>query len=352
MKNGNLIFEEKRIYMNFGKINQYILFGGGQLLALTVQLLKKEGLSVFVVTSERHSNEIITIDSQSMALLEFLKYSHIDCIVSKDVSTDLNIINKVTENTMGMSFGAAWIFKKQFIDLFRGRLLNSHGTRLPQNRGGGGFSWRILIGERIGVSLIHQIDPGVDTGNIIFFEEYIFPSQCRLPIEYYKYSIEKYQDLLERFFTFIKEEKSFIVTSQQEYFSSYWPRLATDIHGYIDWNWALNDIERFVCAFDDPYNGASTFVNNSKVRLKKCYASFNDGIFHPFQKGIIYRINETTIFVATEQGSLLVNSVLNESGVDIKKKLRLGDRFYTPIRYLEEAKQSRVFYTPEGQKKI
>ena len=338
--------------MNFGKINQYVLFGGGELLCQTAKQLTKEFYSVFVVTSERHSIEPITFDetNNTISFKEFLISNNIDYVISKEIAHDPNVINKITENTIGISFGAAWIFKKPFIDLFTGRLLNCHGARLPQDRGAGGFSWRIMRGEKSGVSLIHQIDIGVDTGNIIIFEEYIFPHSCRYPIDYQKYSIKKYKKLLNNFFSLVKEEKSFISVSQPEYLSTYWPRLATDVHGYIDWNWALYDIEKFICAFDDPYNGASTFLNGKKIRLKNCSLSFNDGVFHPFQKGLIYRISDETIFVSTEQGTLIVNSVLDESGADIKQNLHLGERFYTPIRFLEEAKQFRAIYLPTGLK--
>jgi len=336
--------------MNFGKIDQYILFGGGSLLALTAIRLRKDGSSVFVVTSERHSIESITLNTKPSSLIDFLQSNGIHYIISKDASTDTNVIKKITEHTIGISFGAAWIFKKQFIDLFQGRLLNCHGSRLPQDRGGGGFSWRILKDERMGVCLIHHIDPGVDTGNIILSEEYIYPHSCRYPIDYQTYSIEQYQKFLDKFFDFVKEEKSFIEVSQQESFSAYWPRLATNIHGFIDWSWTLENIERFICAFDDPYVGASTFLNGRKVRLKKCYSSFNDGVFHPFQQGFIYRISGNSAFVATEHGSLLANSVLNEEGVDIKNQLRIGDRFYTPMKFLEDAKQFRAVYTADGLK--
>jgi hypothetical protein len=54
--------------------------------------------------------------------------------------------------------------------------------------------------------------------------------------------------------------------------------------------------------------------------------------------------------VAVDQGTLLVNSVLDETGTDIKAKLKLCDRFYTPVRYLEEAKQYRAVYTTKGIK--
>ena len=336
--------------MNFGEINQYILFGGGELLCQTVKLLKKENYRIFVVTSKRHSNELITISKQTIPLIKFLKNEQIDYAISKDVSQDSFVLNRVTQNTLGMSFGAAWIFKKNFIEIFNGRLVNCHGSCLPRNRGGGGFSWRILANERAGVSLIHQIDIGVDTGYILMSKEYIYPHTCKYPIDYQRYSTIKYQELLKLFFTYIKNCKSFEFIIQQECFSSYWPRLATDIHGYIDWSWELKNIERFIYAFDEPYNGASTFLNGEKVRIKKCYSSFNDGAFHPFQNGLVYRVYENTIFVAIEEGTLVVNSVLNENCVEIQNKICIGDRFYTPIKYLEEAKQYRAVYSPVGLK--
>ena len=336
--------------MNFGIVDQYILFGGGPLLCLTAGKLKQDSFSVFVVTSERHSVEQITINGNSNKLIQTLKNDDIDFDISKNPSQDSRILNRITENTIGISFGAAWIFKKQFINRFNGRLLNCHGSRLPQDRGGGGFSWRILRDDRTGVSLIHQIVPEVDAGNIILFNEYIFPNSCRYPIDYQTHSTTQYQALLNTFFALVKNEKSFELIAQQEYLSSYWPRLTTDVHGYVDWNWTLKEIERFICAFDDPYDGASTFLNDKKVRLMKCHSSINDGVFHPFQKGLIYRITGGNICVATEEGTLLINEVLDEDGVDMKQRIRVGDRLYTPMKYLEEAKQFRAMYTPKGLK--
>ena len=333
--------------MNFGDINHFILLGGGKLLLESAIMLKEEGVSVFVVTSERHSREII---GNNETLIESIKCNNIAHVISCEVTMDPNVIRMITEKTIGISIGAAWVFKKSFIDLFNGRLINLHPTRLPQNRGGGIFSWMALRNERTGICLIHQVDVGVDSGNIILFEEYIYPSYCRLPSEYQEYSINEYKKLLRKFLQFIKEKITFDLIPQQNVFSAYWPRLQTDIHGYIDWSWKLRDIEQFVCAFDDPYNGASTFLNSVRVRFRKCCSSFVDGSFHPFQKGIIYRITAETIFVAADQGTLLVNSVLGETGADIKAKLKLGDRFYTAVHYLEKAKQYRVVYTAKGIK--
>ena len=292
--------------MNFGKIEHYILFGGGQLLAFTAQWLLENNILVLVVTSERHAADLVKINNISKPLIEYLSACNIESIISKDVSSDVKVIDTIKPSTLGLSFGAAWIFKKNFIEQFNGRLLNLHAARLPQDRGAGGFSWRIMRSERVGVSLIHQIDVGVDTGDVVLSEEYIYPTSCRHPIDYIEYTVTQYKELLYKFFRSIKEKKSFTLQSQQEYLSTYWPRLLTDVHGYINWDWQLSDIEKFTCAFDEPYNGAITFLNGDKVRLKNCFSWVNDGLFHPFQQGMVYRVNDDTIFVATENGSLLI----------------------------------------------
>ena len=49
------------------------------------------------------------------------------------------------------------------------------------------------------------------------------------------------------------------------------------------------DVERFICAFDEPYVGASTNLNGDIVRIKSVCLSQQDGFFHHFQSGLIYR---------------------------------------------------------------
>ena len=66
-------------------------------------------------------------------------------------------------------------------------------------------------------------------------------------------------------------------------------------------------------------------------------------------KGIIYRIIEDEIFVATRDGGILFGQVFGEEGSEtINKTLRLGDRFYTPTTVLDDSKRERVFYSPNG----
>jgi len=128
----------------------------------------------------------------------------------------------------------------------------------------------------------------------------------------------------------------------------YFPRLNTLKQGLINWNWDTNDIESFICAFDEPYAGASTFIDGKKVHLKECYSEFNDGPFHPFQAGLIYKIYSDAIFIATRSGTIIVRGVSDENGKNIIGKLRTGQRFFTPLKYLEDAMTFSAEYSAEG----
>jgi hypothetical protein len=95
----------------------------------------------------------------------------------------------------------------------------------------------------------------------------------------------------------------------------------------------------------------TAFPNQRKsIRLKKVFSNNNNGSFHPFQSGIIYRKINEMIFVAANNGSLVINEVLNNNNENIISTMIVGDRFYTPQAKLEKALQYRATYTPRGLK--
>ena len=334
--------------MQFGEINHLILFGGGGLLAGLLSRAKAAGWSVDVVTSERHLDT--KLEPLSVTLRSFLEEGGFKWIVSNDVNTDPVVHDLITSQTLGISMGAAWLFKAAFIERFAGRLVNVHGARLPQDRGGGGYSWRILRNDRLGYSLVHMIDAGVDTGDIVTYTEYFFPESCRVPADYREQALAKDLETLDQLLTDIQFGKEFHLRSQLKYLSSYWPRLNTDAHAFVDWNWDLKEIEQFICAFDDPYAGAQTYVGDQRVRLKNCMSITVDGTFHPFQPGMVYRISAGALFIATRQGTLVVSTVGDDDANDLLPKIRVGDRFYTPTEQIDSAKRFRAIYTPHGLK--
>lgn len=333
--------------MNFGIINRIIVMGGGDRLINFVTVA--QDYEIIVLSSKRLLEaELVT---QCCSLEQFLekrsiKYFNISSIKEFDIGS------LITQRTLGISLGAPWIFNAEIIKKFCGKLINGHGARLPQNRGGGDYSWQIMNGLNLGYHLFHLVDQGIDTGDIIIYNEFLFPSFCKTPEDFKKYSIELEISFFEEFLLKIKELKDFEQYKQIEYLSTYFPRLSTEHHGFINWSWTAKQIERFICAFDDPYSGASTYCKGNLVRLKSVTLSENDGDFHPFMNGLVYRKTKEKIFIAASDASLIINNVSDIKGNNILDKIKIGDRFVTPQSKLDEALCSRISYGADSGKYI
>ncbi len=78
------------------------------------------------------------------------------------------------------------------------------------------------------------------------------------------------------------------------------------------------------------------FIKEAKVYNKKKH--------HPFCNGLILRKNKNLV-VAHRDGTLIIQKIYNSKKKDIFKKVRQGDRFYTPYKILEKA----LIYRPRPQ---
>jgi len=333
--------------MRFDPVSQLMFFGGGEILFRMCMAVRERSLACIVVTSPRHAEEKIGEDG---SLAENLEDNGFDCLIVESLDSK-SISEHITGETLGFSFGAAWIFKQYLIDLFNGRLINVHGSRLPKDRGGGGFSWRIMRGDRRGVCLLHLVDEGVDTGHVVSAEHFLFPASCRLPSEYQAYSRKRYLPFLLDFLDRVVAGADFRVTPQDESAATYFPRLSTKDQAYIDWRWSAKEIEHFICAFDDPYPGACTYWNGRKVHVKNAWALQEDLNLHPFMAGIIYRIYGGWVYVAARDGGLMMGSLTDNQDRDLKGLLHPGDRLITPRNKLELALEKRIHYDAYGLRK-
>ncbi len=331
------------------KVDKIVLLGGGFLLLRLVRWCLSERIAIFVVTSPRHADELI--DSNS-SLKEILTFEKVPFIIVEDISST-KVINflKDLSNTFCLSIGAAWIFKTEIIKkIFKNKLFNLHGTRLPQNRGGGGFSWQIMMGNRLGFCQLHLVDGGIDTGDIVRTQEFLYPPSCRIPKDYENLYCDKNIDFITNFIKEIQQKDTYIETSRQtEYFSSYFPRLDTLDHGWIDWTDNIYQLERFICAFDDPYEGAKCLWNNEIVYIKKVCIDFSDQSFHPYQSGIVYRKNKKYLSVCAAGGTLIIECIINSRGSSLIQNIKVGDRLSTSSKILD-GRINRVMYTPKGKK--
>lgn len=338
--------------MRFGEIEHIILFGGAPLLAAFAgRIAENKEYNLTVFSSERHLDEMIFPESQTLA--DILQKNMIAFHSCANINEEPHLRSLVGEKTLGIGLGEVWSFNRDLIDLFGGKLLDFMGIRLPQYRGGAHYSWQILRKNKIGCCNLQIINEemiqGVfDSGEIIKSKEYFFPPSARIPQDYFDYAVKQELAFLEGFLEEIRSGKDFPLMQVQENFSMYFPRLYTLKHGFIDWSWNSEDIEHFICAFDEPYAGASTFLNGERVFLKNCYVEFNDGSFHPFQNGLVYKKAKDALFVATRQGSLVVRKITDGNGDNLIPRIETGMRFYTPREHLEEAMTYQAEYDASG----
>lgn len=334
--------------MKFGKIDHLILLGGSRCTAeLALYLRDQAGLRFEVFTAPRQLEDIIYNDGQTFE--QFFKKHELPLSVSENINTDTFFLESITSSTLAIGLGEAWSFDKEVINSFDGKLIDLMGIRLPQYRGGAHYSWQILRGTRIGACNLQIINEDMiqgvfDSGRIVKFREYLFPSSARIPDDYFECAVKEEIAFIKEFINEVAEGRDFDDFSLQENFSVYFPRLHTLKNAFLDWNWSTTDIEKMICAFDSPYAGVSTSINGQLVRLKGARAETNDGPFHPFQCGLIYKIYNKTIYVASLQGSILISEVNDENGVSVLGTLRTGDRFHTPTEWIEKGLTTKIQY--------
>lgn len=316
--------------LSFAGMEKAYLLGGGKFFAEFALWTQSNIGPTKIITSPRQEAEII---GNGLTLGQFLEKHGLDFLIVESMSDDRlgQFMKDINDTTLCLSIGAAWIFDRLTLNrFFKNRLLNLHGTRLPQNRGGASVSWQIMMGNRFGFCQVHLVDEGIDTGPLVLTHEFVYPAACRTPQDYDDhYRQELFQFLAREFSNAALNGIQWKLTRQAEYLSSYWPRLVTAENGWIDWNNSSEEVERFICAFDRPYSGALTKWNGQPVHIRTVSLDHSDGSFHPFQNGIIFRKGPSWVCVALRSATLIVQEVTNSDGDSVFAKLSVGDRFYT-----------------------
>ena len=94
-----------------------------------------------------------------------------DTVKSKNLENHIITTNKIDnkfllklkkkidfKKTLFISLGSRWIFDKDLIKIFNNQLINFHSSLLPFDKGGGGYTWRILRNDRVYSSTVHLVD--------------------------------------------------------------------------------------------------------------------------------------------------------------------------------------------------
>lgn len=310
-----------------------ILIGFSQ-LSLRLYKLLSPFLDIQIVYSKREHIEFQKIINNLKNYKLFKKNKIDDYLIKKN-----------NPHTLIFSLGSSFIFSNTIIKSYRNRLLNCHNTDLPNWKGGGDISYRVMNRYKKGATTVHLISDKIDQGDIIFQRKYHVRANNDNPLKLKLFIENKAFKHLKEFFNKLLTGKKFNFKSNDVTKGFYLPRLNTKFNGLINWEWDAKDIESFVNAFSKPYQGAYCFCRNKKVRIFKVKLIKEKILKHPFMYGLIFRLTRDKIFVVGKKNSLEINKKDIQSDI----MLREGDRLYVTQEMLDKQKSLRVFYSPKGK---
>lgn len=284
--------------------------GGGHLMVTACNTLLKNKNKFSVFTSLNKLNSKI-IDKNYTLRDYFNKYK-----INYHILRNLNDLNKKKyqnifkkkNNIVGLVLSLEFIFKKNHLKLFNDKIYNFHGSYLPDMKGGGGWTWLMLMNKYDAGNSIHKINEYIDDGDIIVQEKYIFPKKYRTSLKaMHSYGKIKQNQFLISFLNKIFKSKLKHKPIKQKLEKSiYFPKLNTFTDGIIDWNWHINDILIFIKAFGKPYCGASSSIIKNRLFILKARKKLFKSKFHPFQYGRIINVYKEKIYISCRGGILVV----------------------------------------------
>lgn len=291
------------------------------------------------------SNKITLItDKLSKDLEIYLKEKKIKHLVTSKL-TIKNLNHLDLKNGLFISAGSPWVFSKEIIKKFGKHFYNVHQSPLPSMRGSVS-SYIILYDIRAFQTCLHKVEPGIDTGNVVYRKSFIIPSSLKLPNEINVFLQSKNREMVKDFLISFEKE-DLLNEKQNNYFSSYNKRLFSDINGWIDWSMNVDDLDRFIRAYGNPYGGASTFLFDSPVKIEDIEKSKNEPARHPEEIGTVLRKFEDYLVVSVNGGSLYMKKIM-VNNKNIIQKISAGDKFYTKSTILDQ-KNQRVLFVKESK---
>ena len=315
---------------NISKNSKFALIGHGyHLNCLFDELIKNKLSKPIIITHQKkfHLRDIKNSENDLdlyRNIFELEKKTNVYYI--NDINSKIgNSILKKHKVDYIFSLSSRFIFKKEIIDEYKNKIFNLHPSLLPEEKGGGTFTYRILNKKKFCAATIHILDEGIDTGGILIQSKKEKLKGKMLPIDYLKHTNLIYKSLIKIFVKNIILSKDFKSTIQNKTNGWYLPRFYTDVSGVINWSWKGEDIDLFIKACSKPYPGAFCFIKYKHKDLKlTIYNSYYKKVkkfTHPWFVGKIFYEDENLIKISVIDGILIVKKqdIKLEKNVVLKK---------------------------------
>jgi methionyl-tRNA formyltransferase len=167
----------------------------------------------------------LTNNDNTLTLFEWLKNQNEDIwLYGEKITPDF-----IKDNGIGfiISYNYRIIIKPEIIHLLPHRIINLHTSYLPYNRGASPNIWSFIENTPCGVT-IHEIDRGIDTGDILIQEQINYDYKKETLETAYKKSNKQIQELFCKNWDKIKKNE--IIPQKQTHKGTF--HLAKDLEQY------------------------------------------------------------------------------------------------------------------------
>jgi len=195
------------------------------------------------------------------------------------------------------------IFPVRLLDIPRLGCINIHPGLLPRYRGPTPTAWAILNGEnRFGIT-IHLMDADIDTGDILFQQEYdIDPDETGYQL--HLRAMRLGAELLKRSFDMIVGQD--VVPRKQTGDASYFGKLKTRY--VIDWQTTSERIRNAVRVYAKPYNRVETQLQERRVLMNHVTILKDTGKYQLQGPGkIVDVLDDDSLVVSAADGFLVLD---------------------------------------------
>jgi methionyl-tRNA formyltransferase len=262
----------------------------------------------------------VRFDTPDVFLLELARKNGIETHTLRNVNSEQSLeLLQALKADLFVSMSFNQIFKSEIIQLPSLGIINCHAGKLPYYRGRNTLNWALINDEREFGITVHQVDTGIDTGNILVQKTYPihetddYGSLLRIA------HMECAPLLVGAIGQIRLGESKPLPQHEISVIGTYFPmRIRGD--EIIDWNQSSRDVYNFIRALANPGPLAQSHLNGEVIKFQKAQLIEKAPIFKGIP-GSVIGVQENELSVKTSDSLILIKEF------SASFKPRLGDRF-------------------------
>lgn len=284
-------------------------------------LVREKKIPEFVVI--HFDRERDKLDSEFFyPLIEFCDKNGLTLIEVKKIS---ELKNEIGKCDIGLCGGFMEIIKKEIYDLPEYGILNLHCGKLPEYRGRAPISRTIINADEKLIMTIHQIDDGVDSGDILIDEEIEIGLNDDVNSLYMKCS-ERSGKFFARALDLIESGK-FKYTAQERTLNPPHKILKPEERRLI-WSEGVTNVYNKMRALYPPYSQSFFEFNGKKFFVNR--AEFVKQNSKKVKYAEVIGVKDNRILLALADGEIIINNMEDSSRIEVfpLEEFKIGDKFY------------------------